>query len=69
MSTIASVSIQVFDEVARVLKPGGTFILTDSLQKGDRPILDVAIGGFSKWNEPYYASYLEESFVGLAEKT
>ncbi|GAB5362615.1 hypothetical protein AAMO2058_000813000 [Amorphochlora amoebiformis] len=59
----------VFDEVARVLKPGGTFILTDSLQKGDRPILDVAIGGFSKWNEPYYASYLEESFVGLAEKT
>merc|ERR1712146_749639 len=39
---------KVVKEVARVLKPGGTFILTDSVQLGDRLSLDESIGNFGQ---------------------
>jgi len=57
----------VFKEVKRVLKPGGTFILTDSVQIGDRdarlnPILEM----FEKFDEPWYPSYLRENFGKIA---
>eukprot|EP00466_Bigelowiella_natans_P013851 jgi/Bigna1/89480/estExt_fgenesh1_pg.C_500028 len=53
---------KVVKEVARVLKPGGTFILTDSVQLGDRLALDESLGNFEKLNEPWYPSYIKENF-------
>ena len=51
---------QVVQEMSRVVKPGGVVILTDSLQKGDRPVLDKNIGNFQNMNEPFYTDYIED---------
>lgn len=62
-------------EMARVLRPGGTVVLTDSIQLGDRPALDDRMSNFGNFNEPYYLSYLEDSLPthfelsGLIPKT
>ncbi len=46
-------------EIARVLKPGGTLILVDSLQLGDEPDYDAMLEWFPvAFHEPYYAGYL-----------
>ncbi|KAG2430118.1 hypothetical protein HXX76_010217 [Chlamydomonas incerta] len=45
-------------EFARVLRPGGLLVLTDSVQLGDRPAWDNTIGLFSNFNEPYYRNYV-----------
>ncbi|HTQ15536.1 MAG TPA: class I SAM-dependent methyltransferase [Rhizomicrobium sp.] len=45
-------------EIARVLKPGGVFVLADSIQYGDAPGFDGLIDVFPQlMHEPYYASY------------
>jgi ubiquinone/menaquinone biosynthesis C-methylase UbiE len=54
------VRTQVVKEMARVVKPGGVVILTDSLQQGDRPSLDKNIVNFEKLNEPYYVDYVQD---------
>merc|ERR1712232_223358 len=51
---------KISSEMERVTKKGGMVILTDSIQKGDRPSLDNAIGKFSNFNEPYYEDYIED---------
>ncbi|CAG9465589.1 unnamed protein product [Pedinophyceae sp. YPF-701] len=62
---------QVFEEVARVLKPGGVFVLTDSVQLGDRrpanepDFYDEVIGNFGNFNEPYYRDYIRHDFGEL----
>jgi ubiquinone/menaquinone biosynthesis C-methylase UbiE len=49
---------QVASEIARVLKPGGIFVLADSIQYGDAPDFDGLIEVFpSLLHEPYYASF------------
>jgi ubiquinone/menaquinone biosynthesis C-methylase UbiE len=53
-------------EMARVLKPGGLLILTDSIQLGDRPRLDGGLVAFEQFNEPYYRTYISESFGARA---
>jgi len=59
----------VLRECARVLKPGGRFILVDSLQRGDRPDYDGLLELFPQsYHEPYYRSYLDENFAALAGK-
>ena len=59
----------VVRECARVLKPGGRFILVDSLQRGDRPDYDGLLELFPQsYHEPYYRSYLDENFAPLAGK-
>ncbi len=45
-------------EMARVCKPGGMVIVTDSTQLGDRPEWDTTLGGFGDFNEPYYRNYI-----------
>ena len=48
-------------EMARVVHPGGgTVILTDSIQRGDRPALDETMGSFGNMNEPYYLNYIQD---------
>jgi ubiquinone/menaquinone biosynthesis C-methylase UbiE len=56
----------VAGEIRRVLKPGGTLILVDSLQTGDEPDYDAMLDSFpSGFHEPYYASYLREDLDEL----
>ena len=53
-------------EIRRVLKPGGTLILVDSLQIGDEPDYDAMLESFpAAFHEPYYASYLREDLDRL----
>ena len=54
-------------EMARVVKPGGMVVLTDSVQLGDRPVYDATLGGFSQFNEPYYEDYLKIDLGALFE--
>ena len=49
-------------EMARVLKPGGLLIFTDSVQLGDRLPLDKNLGLFGDFNEPFYRTYIAEDF-------
>eukprot|EP00536_Pseudo-nitzschia_multiseries_P002478 jgi/Psemu1/183582/e_gw1.33.23.1 len=51
-------------EMARAVAPGGTVVLTDSIQKGDRPPLDPFLGNFKNMNEPYYLDYIQDD-LGL----
>ncbi|MEM7329218.1 MAG: class I SAM-dependent methyltransferase [Pseudomonadota bacterium] len=54
---------QVMAEAARVLKPGGTFIIADSLQFGDHTGLDGFLEYFPEgFHEPYYKGYLDWAF-------
>jgi ubiquinone/menaquinone biosynthesis C-methylase UbiE len=57
-------------EIARVLKPGGIFVLADTIQYGDAPTFDGLLDIFpSLLHEPYYATYaktdLDKLFGGL----
>ena len=49
-------------EFARVLKPGGLLILTDSVQLGDRSHMDKNLGLFGDFNEPFYRTFIAEDF-------
>lgn len=50
-------------EAARVLKPGGLFIIADSLQFGDNEKLDGILEYFPEgFHEPYYKAYLGWDF-------
>ena len=54
-----AVRAQVLAEVARILKPGGLFILADSTQFGDYPDMDGLLEYFPHgFHEPYYETYL-----------
>jgi ubiquinone/menaquinone biosynthesis C-methylase UbiE len=52
---------QAIDECHRVLKPGGTFILCDSIQLSDSPELELLMTNFYRlFHEPYYRNYIED---------
>jgi SAM-dependent methyltransferase len=60
---------QVAAELGRVVKPGGLFILVDSLQLGDEPDYDGLLELFPQlFHEPYYESYVEEDLARLFAK-
>lgn len=49
----------VASEIARVLKPGGLFVLVDSIQPGDTPGFEALTEFFPQaFHEPYFESYL-----------
>ena len=53
-------------EIARVLKPGGAFVMADSIQTGDAADLDRMLEYFPVgFHEPYFGSYLNEDFPAL----
>ena len=56
----------VAKEIARVLKPGGSFVFADSIQLGDTPEMDGLLEYFPEgFHEPYYKHYLTEDFGKL----
>lgn len=56
----------VVAEVARVLRPGGRFVLVDALQTGDIPALDPVIRSFpDQFHEPYFADWIASDPVAL----
>jgi ubiquinone/menaquinone biosynthesis C-methylase UbiE len=62
----ARVRRAVVAEIGRVLRPGGTLILIDSLQKGDEPDYDSLLDYFPlAFHEPYYGSYVTEDLDRL----
>ncbi len=55
-------------EMARVLKPGGRFILVDSLQTGDHPPFDGLLALFpALYHEPYFLDYVAADLIALFE--
>jgi ubiquinone/menaquinone biosynthesis C-methylase UbiE len=57
---------QVAREIARVMRPGGLFILVDSLQGGDEPDYDGLLEVFPElFHEPYFRSYLDDDIESL----
>lgn len=63
----AEVRKQAAAEMARVLKPGGIAILTDSMQLGDREVYENTMGRFGAFNEPYYEDYIATPLGPLFE--
>jgi len=57
---------KVAKEIARVLKPGGIFVLAETIQYGDIADCDGLIETFpSLLHEPYYESYAREDLGAL----
>jgi len=64
----STIRAKIFCEISRVLKKGGAFILTDSLQLGDNHILDPLLEFFPySTHEPYYSKYIREDLIRVAE--
>lgn len=55
----------VVREAARLLKPGGVFAITDSIQLGDRPRRDAGLSTFHDFQEPWYLGYVAEDLGAL----
>ncbi|MBV9064132.1 MAG: class I SAM-dependent methyltransferase, partial [Alphaproteobacteria bacterium] len=56
----------VAKEIARVLKPGGVFVLADTIQYGDVPEFDGLLDVFPELlHEPYYSSYAKTHLDAL----
>lgn len=55
-------------EIGRVLKPGGLFVLADTIQYGDLPEFDGLIEAFPRLlHEPYYAGFAKSDLKALFE--
>lgn len=60
--------VNVAKELARVCKPGGMVVFSDSTQIHDRPDLSDVLPNFRLLNEPHYESYLQEDIPALFER-
>lgn len=60
---------RVIDECWRVLKPGGTLIICDSIQKEDSPEITPVLNWFAQnFHEPYYPHYLTDDLGDRLQK-
>jgi ubiquinone/menaquinone biosynthesis C-methylase UbiE len=61
---------KVIDECFRVLQPGGTLVICDSIQLVDSPTLGPIMEGFSdSFHEPFYRDYMQDSLRDRMEKS
>ncbi len=57
---------RVASDIVRVLRPGGTIIVVDSLQLGDRPGWDGLLEAFpERFHEPYYREYTQDDLGSI----
>jgi ubiquinone/menaquinone biosynthesis C-methylase UbiE len=64
----APIRQQVMNEAFRVVKPGGTFVICDSVQLSDSPDLGDIMDGFSEtFHEPFYRNYTQDNLVDRLE--
>jgi ubiquinone/menaquinone biosynthesis C-methylase UbiE len=55
---------KAIEECYRVLKPGGTLVICDSIQLSDSPEMQPLMENFHKvFHEPYYRSYMADDLV------
>jgi ubiquinone/menaquinone biosynthesis C-methylase UbiE len=60
---------KAIEECYRVLKPGGTFIICDSIQVSDSPELEAMMHMFQEtFHEPYYRSYMDDNLLDRLNK-
>lgn len=65
-----SIRKQIIAECDRVLKPGGIFVLCDSLQAGDTPEFDLVLSNFASiFHEPYYSDYVRDDLSNSLKET
>ncbi|MBD2773029.1 class I SAM-dependent methyltransferase [Iningainema tapete] len=65
----ATVRQRVIEECFRVTKPGGTFIICDSIQMSDSPEMEPMMESFHEtFHEPYYKHYTTDNLVERLEK-
>ncbi|MGB3790063.1 MAG: methyltransferase domain-containing protein, partial [Phormidesmis sp.] len=58
----------VIDEAFRVTKPGGVFVICDSIQKIDAPEFEPLMDNFpAMFHEPYYRHYVGDDLVARLE--
>lgn len=56
----------VAEEIARLLKPGGTLVQVDTIQYGDEPGFDILLENFPRgFHEPYFDSYCRSDLRAL----
>lgn len=61
----ASVRQTIIEECFRVLKPGGIFLICDSIQEGDTPEFAANLKNFPVlFHEPYYRHYITDDLEG-----
>lgn len=59
---------QVIDECFRVTRPGGTFVICDSIQAIETPELEPMMANFPVlFHEPYYRDYIKDDLVTRLE--
>ena len=64
------VRARVLAEMARVLRPGGLFVVADSIQLSDSPELQREILGFpNRFHEPYYLGYVKDDLAARVAET
>jgi ubiquinone/menaquinone biosynthesis C-methylase UbiE len=60
----APVRQKVINECFRVVKPGGTFIICDSIQMSDSPEMELVMENFAAtFHEPFYRNYTIDDLV------
>jgi len=64
----AAIRQRVINEAFRVTKPGGTFIICDSVQLSDSPEVEPAMQNFQEsFYEPFYMNYVNDNLVERLE--
>lgn len=57
---------EILNEAFRVLKPGGSIYIVDSIQKHDNPIFEGLLDQFPQnFHEPFYKNYTQHPMEGL----
>lgn len=65
----APVRQSVIEECFRVTKPGGTFIICDSIQISDSPEMKPMMENFPEtFHEPYYKNYVADDLIERLQK-